>query len=69
MTRNRWHLVGNFLGAGAGTAGADSLPSSPERLSRLARSLGTTAVALREDYRRVTRRSRRVVEHLFYGIG
>ena len=32
----------------------------------LARSLGTTPSALREDYRRATRRSRRVVERLFY---
>jgi hypothetical protein len=32
----------------------------------LARSLDTTGPALRDDYRRVTRRSRRVVERLFY---
>ena len=39
----------------------------PDDLLRLARSLGTTPSALREDYRRVTRRARRVVERLFYG--
>ena len=32
-----------------------------------ARSLGTTASDLREDYRRVTRRARGVMERLFYG--
>ena len=31
------------------------------------RSLDTTASALREDYRRVTRQARRVVDRLFYG--
>jgi glutamate-ammonia-ligase adenylyltransferase len=58
-TRNRWFLVNNGPG--------DSLPQQPERLARLARSLDTTAAELRDDYRRVTRRSRRVVERLFYG--
>ena len=37
------------------------------RQNRLARSLGTTGGELREQYRRVTRRARHVVEHLFYG--
>jgi glutamate-ammonia-ligase adenylyltransferase len=60
-TRNRWWLVGS-----APTA-ADALPSRQGDLSRLARSLDTTASRLREGYRRVTRRSRRVVERLFYG--
>lgn len=63
--RNRWHLVGALPG---GTAPGDSLPSRGRDLSRLARSLGTTPAALREDYRRVTRRARRVTERLFYGI-
>jgi hypothetical protein len=39
-----------------------------EELARLARSLGTTAAELRDDYRRVTRRARRVVERRFYGV-
>ncbi len=72
QTRNRWHLVGNFLGStgspGAGAAAADSLPHRPEQLSRLARSLGTSPSELREEYRRVTRRARAVVERLFYGL-
>ena len=58
-TRNHWFLV-------KGTRG-DSLPTEPEQLAHLARSLGTTASDLREDYRRVTRRARSVVERLFYG--
>ena len=33
----------------------------------LARALDTTPTDLREDYRRVTRRSRAVMERLFYG--
>jgi hypothetical protein len=37
-------------------------------LSRLARSLDTTPSALREQYRRVTRRARQVVQRLFYGV-
>ncbi len=45
----------------------DSLPQSPDDLARLARSLQTTAVELREHYRRVTRRCRAVVERIFYG--
>jgi len=70
-TRNRWHLVGNFI-AGAGgivsKVGSDSLPADREVLSRLARSLGTTPTELREAYRRVTRRARRVVEERLYGL-
>ncbi len=49
----------------------DSLPDEPVEAARLARSLGYTRsprTALRQDYRRVTRRARRVVEHQFYGI-
>jgi glutamate-ammonia-ligase adenylyltransferase len=58
--RNRWYLVGSAPG--------DSLPTDPDKLARLAASLGTTASALREEYRRVTRRARRVAERLFYGM-
>jgi glutamate-ammonia-ligase adenylyltransferase len=58
-TRNRWFLVKG--------SPDDSLPRQPEDLARLARSLDTTATDLRENYRRVTRRARRVVERLFYG--
>jgi len=70
-TRNRWHLIGNFI-AGAGgivsSFGSDSLPSDREQLSRLSRSLGTTPTELREAYRRVTRRARAVVVQRFYGL-
>ncbi|HEX2272499.1 MAG TPA: bifunctional [glutamine synthetase] adenylyltransferase/[glutamine synthetase]-adenylyl-L-tyrosine phosphorylase [Acidimicrobiales bacterium] len=58
-TRNRWFLVKG--------APDDALPRTPENLTRLARSLGTTPQDLRESYRRVTRRARQVVERLFYG--
>jgi glutamate-ammonia-ligase adenylyltransferase len=64
-TRNRWHLVGALPG---GASPGDSLPTQADQLSHLARSLGTTPSALRDDYRRVTRRARRVVERCFYGI-
>jgi glutamate-ammonia-ligase adenylyltransferase len=64
-TRNRWHLVAALPG---GTPPGDSLPTEARQQSRLARSLGTTPAALRDEYRRVTRRARRVVERLFYGI-
>ena len=57
--RNRLFLVRGGPG--------DSLPEAPDELRRLARSLGTTGWELREAYRRVTRRSRAVVERLFYG--
>ena len=56
-TRNR-----SFLVVGPG----DALPLRPERITPLARSLGFTVASLREEYRRVTRRARRVVEHRFY---
>jgi glutamate-ammonia-ligase adenylyltransferase len=59
--RNRWWLVGSA------PAAPDALPQRAGDLAHLARSLDTTAAALREDYRRVTRRARRVVERLFYG--
>ena len=58
-TRNRWFLVNSGPG--------DSLPTRLEQLERLATSLDTTSHELRDDYRRVTRRARRVVERLFYG--
>jgi glutamate-ammonia-ligase adenylyltransferase len=58
-TRNRLYLVR----AGPG----DALPSTGPLLTRLARSLGTTPTALREEYRRRTRRCRQVMERLFYG--
>ncbi len=57
--RNRWFLVNSAPG--------DSLPTQPERLSWLARSLDTTGGELRQHYLRVTRRSRAVVERVFYG--
>ena len=57
--RNRWYLVKGAPG--------DALPAKADQLARLARSCNTTVVDLREEYRRVTRRARRVVERLFYG--
>jgi glutamate-ammonia-ligase adenylyltransferase len=59
-TRNRWYLV-------SGAAG-DALPQDPLALDRLARSLGRSGSSLRNEYRRVTRRSRLVVQRLFYGV-
>ena len=58
-TRNRLFLLTN--------APSDSLPQQPERLGRLARSLGMTPAELRDEYRRLTRRARVVVERRFYG--
>jgi [glutamine synthetase] adenylyltransferase / [glutamine synthetase]-adenylyl-L-tyrosine phosphorylase len=58
-TRNRWYLVKGSPG--------DALPTQGDQLTRLARSLGATGGELREQYRRVTRRARHVVERLFYG--
>ena len=58
-TRNRLYLVRGRPG--------DALPAPGHHLTSLARSLGTTAPALREQYRRLTRRARRVTERLFYG--
>ncbi|HET6965623.1 MAG TPA: bifunctional [glutamine synthetase] adenylyltransferase/[glutamine synthetase]-adenylyl-L-tyrosine phosphorylase [Acidimicrobiales bacterium] len=57
--RNRLFLV-------EGTAG-DAFPTAPDRLVVLARSLDTTPSELRDHFRRVTRRARRVTERLFYG--
>jgi glutamate-ammonia-ligase adenylyltransferase len=59
-TRNRTYLV---VGSG------DALPARPELVTPVARSLGLTVAELREQYRRVTRRARRVVERRFYGQG
>jgi glutamate-ammonia-ligase adenylyltransferase len=59
-TRNR-----SFLVVGPG----DSLPLRPELATPLARSLGFTVAGLREEYRRVTRRARRIVERRFYDLG
>ena len=58
--RNRTYLV---VGSG------DALPVRPELATPIARSLGVTVSELREQYRRVTRRARRVVERRFYGRG
>jgi glutamate-ammonia-ligase adenylyltransferase len=58
ITRNRLYLVSG--------GDADALPRRPEQLTRLARSLGTTAGQLRDDHHRVTRRARQVVERVFY---
>jgi glutamate-ammonia-ligase adenylyltransferase len=58
-TRNRWFLIKG--------APDDSLPRQPEQLARLARSLDCAPTELREQYRKLTRRARRVVERLFYG--
>ena len=48
---------------------SDSLPTTGRHLTALGRSLGTTGSGLRDEYRRRTRRARRVVERLFYGDG
>lgn len=45
----------------------DALPTKSDQLSWLARSLDTTPTELRDRYRKVTRRARRVVERVFYG--
>ena len=59
-TRNRRYLVGS--------AASDSLPTQAGQLRRLARSLGATPTGLREEYRRLTRRARQVMERLFYNM-
>jgi glutamate-ammonia-ligase adenylyltransferase len=58
-TRNRLAMVRDVPG--------DSLPATGHVLNVLARSLLTTAPGLRDEYRRHTRRARRVVERVFYG--
>jgi glutamate-ammonia-ligase adenylyltransferase len=59
QTRNRWYLVKGAPG--------DALPAQADQLNRLARSLDLSPVDLRNEYRRVTRRARQVMERLFYG--
>jgi glutamate-ammonia-ligase adenylyltransferase len=59
QTRNRLGLIRDIPG--------DSLPGAGQQLTSLARSFGTTPTGLRDEYRRRTRRARRVVERLFYG--
>jgi [glutamine synthetase] adenylyltransferase / [glutamine synthetase]-adenylyl-L-tyrosine phosphorylase len=58
-TRNRLGLVRD--------GASDALPTTGPQLTVLARSLGTTGSGLRDEYRRYTRRARRVVERLFFG--
>jgi [glutamine synthetase] adenylyltransferase / [glutamine synthetase]-adenylyl-L-tyrosine phosphorylase len=58
-TRNRLYVVRGRPG--------DSLPPPGHQLTALATSVGTSATELREQYRRLTRRARRVTERLFYG--
>ena len=58
--RNRWFLVNSAPG--------DALPTQPEPMLWLARSLETTPGDLRSEYRRLTRRARAVVDRLFYGL-
>jgi glutamate-ammonia-ligase adenylyltransferase len=58
-TRNRLYLVRGAPG--------DSLPQQQPEQVHLARALDTTPTALRDQYRRVTRRARAVMERLFYG--
>jgi glutamate-ammonia-ligase adenylyltransferase len=57
--RNRAYLV-----RGAPT---NSLPAAGPQLTHLARSFELTSGGLRDEYRRVTRRARDVMERLFYG--
>jgi [glutamine synthetase] adenylyltransferase / [glutamine synthetase]-adenylyl-L-tyrosine phosphorylase len=59
--RNRLYLLQG--------SGHDALPQGAGDLGRLARSLDTSPVEIRERYRKVTRRSRAVVERVFYGAG
>ena len=50
---------------------SDSLPTNSTDAAKLGLLLDyvvSPASALRDDYRRVTRRARRVVEHVFYGL-
>ncbi|HMF03335.1 MAG TPA: putative nucleotidyltransferase substrate binding domain-containing protein, partial [Acidimicrobiia bacterium] len=50
----------------------DALPTDGQEATRLARLLGyelEPQARLRDDYRRVTRRARKVVERVFYGRG
>jgi len=56
--RNRLHLLSR--------SPTDHLPPPGPALSALARSLGMDPSSLRQRYRQVTRRARRVTERLFY---
>ncbi|HLG00952.1 MAG TPA: bifunctional [glutamine synthetase] adenylyltransferase/[glutamine synthetase]-adenylyl-L-tyrosine phosphorylase [Acidimicrobiia bacterium] len=50
----------------------DSLPTDPRDATHLARMLGygdRPVASMRDDYRRLTRRCRRVVDRVFYGKG
>ena len=58
-TRNRWFLVKGAQG--------DALPTHADQLDKLARSVDMNPAELRNEYRRVTRRARQVMERLFYG--
>jgi glutamate-ammonia-ligase adenylyltransferase len=58
--RNRLHLIRDL-------PGGDALPATGPLLSVVARSLGFSASGLRNEYGRLTRRAREVVERLFYG--
>jgi glutamate-ammonia-ligase adenylyltransferase len=58
-TRNRWYLVQGAPG--------DALPAQADQLGKLARSLDLAPADLRNEYRRVTRRARQVMERVFYG--
>ena len=49
------------------TGDGDVLPSAVEPLGVLARSLATDPLTLVDEHRRHLRRSRRVVDRLFYG--
>ncbi len=60
---------GRYLLTGAA---GDSLPTDSATAEKLGRLLGyvhRAPAALRDDYRRVTRRARRVVDRVFYGQG
>ena len=59
-TRNRLSLTRDIPG--------DALPVTGPALTALARSLGFTASGLRSEYTRLTRRSRQVMERLFYAV-
>lgn len=63
--------IRNRLFLRAGQPG-DSFPTDPVELERLGLSLAYERhprIALRENYRRVTRRARRIVQERFYGAG
>jgi len=52
------------------SSGRDALPTAPTEAERLAVLMGYVhrpQATLRDDYRRVTRRARKVVERIFYG--